>query len=180
MTTLITPGIGAPATYTPPPAPGVGTIAGLGSIFFDLHQSGALGGMWSVLRNAGGPPGFPPGGTTNPDGSLSATQAGQFILPPNHANPTNPWPSLWQGTWTPSTYTPRSVTFTSAPAAAAGTSHSSILIQFGPDPENNPQYVGKFVGGIFGSTGQIPVVPAPWSLATFTLAGALARRRRAT
>src|SRR4051812_24370991 len=32
----VTPGIGSNATYTPPPAPGTGTIAGLGSVFFDL------------------------------------------------------------------------------------------------------------------------------------------------
>lgn len=180
ITTLITPGVGSIVTYQAPPAPGHGTIAGMGSIFFDLLPTNAMGGLWSHVRVANSPFPPPPANTT-PEGGLSAGQAGQFVLPGLIANPSNPYENLWQATWTPSNYSARPVTFTSVAAAAAGMNHSSILIQYGTEPgAGYPLYVGRFIDGIFGNTGPIPVVPAPWSLATLALASALTRPRRAT
>jgi hypothetical protein len=172
----ITPGIGSNATYTPPPAPGTGTIAGLGSIFFDLTQSNAQGGTWNNIGRATGW-NLGSGGTGNAGGGLDAAQAGQFVLPGSVANSTNPVANIWRGVWTPSTYANRTVTFTSVAAAAGGANHSSILIQYGVDPDGNPQYVGKFVGGVFGNV-NIPVVPSPSSLALLGLGGLVAGRRR--
>lgn len=175
----VTPGIGSPATFVPPPAPGSGTIAGLGSAFFDLLQTNAQGGTWSNFTRT---PGFNIGGaasqgTPNLDGSLSAVQVGQFVLPGQFANSTNPLNNVWQATWNPSNYTIRNITFQAVPALASGGNHSSILIQYGPDPENDPQYVAKFVGADFGSI-VIPVMPTPSSLTLLGLAGLAAAHRR--
>ncbi|MFN0131150.1 MAG: PEP-CTERM sorting domain-containing protein [Phycisphaerales bacterium] len=186
----IAPGIGSTATYTPPPPPGTGTIAGLGSIFLDLIGTNFNGGTWSTItRNAATNPGGIAGGgnwtlgapgTGQANGDITAVQAGQFVLPGSTANSLNPIGNIWRGTWTPSNYTGRTVSLAAVAAAAAGMNHSSILIQYGVDANGDPQYVGKFIGGSFGGSGNIQIAPAPSSLALLGL-GALAagRRRRA-
>ncbi|MFN0133390.1 MAG: hypothetical protein ACKVW3_12795 [Phycisphaerales bacterium] len=186
----ITPGIGATATYTPPPPPGVGTIAGLGSIFVDLFGTNVNGGAWSnVTRNAAEGPGGVPGGgnwalgspgVPEPNGDMFVIQAGQFVLPGSTANSSNSVANVWRGTWTPSSYSPRMASFQSV-AAGRGHNHSVILIQYGIDANGNPQYVAKFVGGTFGNTGPIPIVPGPGVvvlLAAVVGKRALARQRR--
>src|SRR5688572_28150811 len=89
LTATITPGVGSPVTYTPPPAPGSGTIAGLGSIFFDLTATAnANAGGWSFLGRAAG---FALGGVGTAVGNnMNAAQAGQFVLPGSTANASNP------------------------------------------------------------------------------------------
>jgi len=183
----MTPGIGATVTYTPPPAPGTGTLAGLGSVFFDIGQTNALGGTWNLItRNAGGadingtPNNWTLGGAGvgNAAGGIDAAQAGQFVLPGSTANVSNPIVNIWRATWTPSTYTNRTVTFQSAAAVAAGPNHSSILVQYGLDPNTgDPLYVAKYISAQFGNV-QIPVAPAPASLALLGLGGLVAGRRR--
>ncbi len=150
----IAPGIGAPATYTAPPAPGIGTIAGLGSIFFDLVQTNAQGGTWSVLARPS-PWTLGGAGTGNADGSLSAAQAAQFVVPNNAATSTNPVANIWRGTWTPASYTPRTVRFLAASAAAAQGNDSWILIEY-----SSLQYIPKSVTGVFSFV-DIPMSGSP-------------------
>jgi uncharacterized protein (TIGR03382 family) len=183
----ITPGIGSTATYTPPPPPGSGTIAGLGSIFFDLTGTNLNGGTWSSInRNPGG---TAPNGVLNnwtlgdpgvgqANGNLLNAQAGQFVLPGSTANNSNPVNQVWRGTWNPSSYAARTASFLSSGALPASGNHSSILIQYGLDAGGNPQYVGKFVSGTFGGSGNIPIAPSPSSLALLGLGALVAGRRR--
>lgn len=172
----ITPGIGATATYTPPPAPGAGTIAGLGSVFFDLAQTNAFGGTWTNFNRL---PAFALGANGSPqaDGGIHAAQCGQFVLPGNFANSTNPINNIWQATWNPSDYTIRPITFRVQGAVAGGNNHSSILIQYGTEPgTGDPLYVGRFVDATFG---QVTInIPGPASLAVLGFAGLATIRRR--
>ncbi len=176
ITANITPGIGSPATYTPPPPPGTGTIAGFGSLFLDLLGTNANGGTWSNITRGiwalGG------AGTGQASGNIIDVQAGQFVLPGGTANSSNPINNIWRGVWTPSDYSSRNVGFLSAGAVTSGGQHTSILIKYGTDAGGNDQYVGKFVSGNFGGTGNIPVAPAPSSLALLGLGAMVAGRRR--
>jgi hypothetical protein len=181
LTATVTPGIGSVVTYVPPPQPGVGTLAGLGSIFFDLLGTNADGGAWTVIRrNPGGINwGLGPAGTGQPSGDLVSAGAGQFVLPGATVNSTNPVVNIWIGTWTPASYAPRTASFQSAAAAAAGGNHSSILIQYGNDPNpQKPLVVGRFIDGIFGNSGPISIVPAPAGAAVVFLGALAAARRR--
>jgi hypothetical protein len=94
-------------------------------------------------------------------------QAGQFILPGGTANSANPIPDIWRGVWTPTDYSARFVTWKLFGSGQEG-SALSILIRYGTDPLGNPEYIGKFVPGTYGST-TIPIIPAPASLLTSPL-----------
>ncbi|MFN0134164.1 MAG: hypothetical protein ACKVW3_16740 [Phycisphaerales bacterium] len=184
---LITPGIGSTAIYTPPPPPGTGTIAGLGSIFIDILATNFMGGAWSnITRNAAANPGGTPGGhnwtlggsgSLEGDGNLRAIGAGQFVLPGGTAVSHNPVENIYRATWTPTNYSIRNVAITPAGAAAGGGHHSSILVHYGVTGAGEAQYVGKFVLGSFSGTGPIPVVPAP-GLAGLLYAAAISASRR--
>ncbi len=181
VTVLVTPPIGSPATYTPPPPPGTGTIAGFGTMIVDLvvgtqqSPSPTGAGSWAFIDRA---PGWALGGSGMPSHSgayYHDLQAGQYVFPGGVANPTNPIPDIWRGVWTPIDYSARSVSwslFGSGGAASA----LSILIEFGTDPAGNPWYFPKYVPGTYGST-TIPIIPAPASLLAFS-ALFLQRRRR--
>jgi hypothetical protein len=74
-------------------------------------------------------------------------QAGQFGLPGWTANPANPIPSIWQGTWTPASYSPRSsVWHVNAAVAASPTGYAeqSFLLQYGIGPSGEPLYLSKY------------------------------------
>jgi len=175
LTVTIAPGIGSVLTYTPPPLPGSGTLAGLASVYFDLNQTNALGGTWTLLTRASG---WALGsrGTGNADGSLSAGQAGQFVLPPATANAANPIVDIWSGTWSPSTYSSRTAVFTCVPSLGADGGDCAVLINYGDDPLGHPQYVGWFLSGTPGSV-HIPIVPAPSSMLPLLLCLSPRRRR---
>jgi hypothetical protein len=160
LTVTVSPPIGSPASYTPPPPPGTGTIAGLGSVYLDLLGPATATGAWSFASRA---PGWALGGVGGPSAlgnSFMDIQAGQFIVPPASANPQNPVSGIWHAVWTPDSYAPRNVLFHSA-IAGRGNQGSSILIQYGTDPmTGTPLYVGKFVASQHSQI-SIPIVPAP-------------------
>jgi hypothetical protein len=87
LTATITPGIGSPVTYTPPPAPGVGILAGLGDFSLDLAASANAGaGSWSFLGRRAG---WALGGVGTPVGNnVNTPSAGQLVLPGATANQT--------------------------------------------------------------------------------------------
>ncbi|MFN0134390.1 MAG: hypothetical protein ACKVW3_17895 [Phycisphaerales bacterium] len=170
-----TPAVGSTATYTPPPGTGVGTVAGLGGVFFDIVGDATAQGTWSFHQRSSafslGDPGDElPGGT-------GCTNAGaqQFLLPGQTANSANPALAIWRIVWTPTSYSTRNVTWQGRPTISAPSNHSFLLLQVGPTPD----YVGKYVPGQFGSV-VVPIVPAP-GVGAVVLGGALAatRRRRA-
>ncbi|MFN0131597.1 MAG: hypothetical protein ACKVW3_03545 [Phycisphaerales bacterium] len=176
----VTPGIGATVPYTQPSPPGVGTIAGIGSILVDILGTNVNGGTWSnITRNAEeGPSGIPGGGNwtlggpgwPEPNGDVSFVQAGQFVTPGQTCNSTNPIENMWRATWTPSTYQPRDASFRLV-RQAVSQHMSSIVVQYGIDPNGNPLYLGQFVLGEYGDSGSIPIVPSPGVL---PIAGVLA------
>jgi hypothetical protein len=123
ITALITPPIGSPATYSPPPSPGIGTIAGLSAIFLDLavgsqfNPSPSGAGSWDFIHRA---PGWALGsqGWPTTNGALTWIQAGQFTLPGNTANSANPINDIWQGVWTPASYSERNTVWQIFPGLA--------------------------------------------------------------
>lgn len=181
LTATVTPGIGSPVTYSPPPPPGSGTIAGLGSVFFDLIGTGVMGGTWAANnRTPGGVSwALAPFGQPQPNGDFIAGGAGQFVQPGQVANSTNPVVGIWSMTWTPSVYTIRVASFQSQGAVAGEGNHSSILIKYGEDPNTGaPFYVGRFVDSQFGGSGPIPIVPGPAGLMVLGLGAMVAAGRR--
>ena len=112
-----TPAVGTTVAYTPPPSPGIGTMAGFGSMVVDLcvgprnSPSPSGFGTWSFVQRAPGWAFGDPGNVFFGSGGayFSYLQAGQFVPPPMTANPANPIPDIWLGVWTPASYSDRSV-----------------------------------------------------------------------
>ncbi|MFN0131598.1 MAG: hypothetical protein ACKVW3_03550 [Phycisphaerales bacterium] len=190
LTVTVSPGVGSTVPYSQPAPGGIGKVAGLGSIFFDLIGTNVNGGSWSnFTRNPASNPGGVPGMgnwtiggfTVESNGNLTAVQAGQFVLPGSTAQMANPVVNIFRGTWTPGNYLPRLASMQSQGAAAAPMQHSSILIETGLDPNGDPMYTGKYIAGQFGNTGTIPIVPVPGvGLVLAVAAGVGAARRRGT
>ncbi|MBL9030369.1 MAG: hypothetical protein JNM80_01505 [Phycisphaerae bacterium] len=170
------PPVGSTVIYNPPPPPGVGTVAGLAEVFFDLLGGPTAQGTWSNIVRAPGWAIGSSGGSQAGGAEIRGAAVGQFILPGATANAANPITAAWQGTWTPTSYATRTVTWQSRPAVGSGGNATSLLIQFGVLPTGEPQYVGTFVAGQFGSVA-VPIVPAP-GVGVVALAGAAALVRR--
>jgi hypothetical protein len=162
---------GSPATYTPPPGTGQGTIGGLASIFFDLTGGAGAEGAWGPITRPGA---WAVGsaGTITSSGIVDA-MAGQFPL--GLGNPSNYISNIWRVVWTPGEYTPRSAPFTASKSSSTLGTGAALYIEYGGDPED-PVYVSKAVAADFGSL-QIPVVPSPTTLVIVS-AGLLAAARR--
>ena len=180
ITAQVTPPVGSPVTYSPPPAPGTGVIAGLGSMFVDLavgnqsNPSPSGAGSWSSIERASGWALGGAGEPTSGGARVMYITAGQFVSPGTTVNPANPILDIWQGVWTPLVYSDRAVTWRLF-STLSGIGAASILIQYGQDPSGNPLYTGEYVPATYGST-TIPIIPAPASL--FALSAILLQRRR--
>lgn len=118
---------------------------------------------------------------------------GQFPTDPSGVAQLNPISNLDRLGWTPASYAQRTQTFSAAPAAGAGANAVGLYIDFsGMTVNNDPNLgpVGEYqpgsTGGVayiplssvtFGSV-NIPIAPAPASLALLGLGGLIAGRRR--
>jgi hypothetical protein len=181
ITAAITPAIGSTVTYTPPPPPGTGTLAGLGAFIVDLTAGNSIppspsgAGSWSAVERAPGWAIGDPGSSGYGGALFRDIQAGQ--LPPlgATANSSNPVNDIWRGVWTPAVFSDRLLTWTLLPPITAGPTNA-VLIQYGTNTAGNPLYVAKFVIGTYGST-TIPIIPAPASILALS-ALFLQRRRR--
>jgi hypothetical protein len=179
---------------------GAGNISGLGTLFMDIlgTRAGTFAGSENPImagfggttgnattRDRYGRPVDGDGGwrtgpwVLNPD-PISGTavanlQAGQFPLPGGDVNPAQPVNEIVRVRWTPATYDAGNVSFTPQKAAAATTgvqlyvtdaaqSHTAINVEI-----PNITWVG---------VSNIPIVPAPSSLALLGLGGLLVARRR--
>jgi len=165
-------------------------VAGLDAAEFDFIGSANSTGTWLQggpgFNGATGPnwgrrSGFEVGGVGDPIGpgaSLSHVATGQLVLPGGTANPVNPVDEIWRGRWTPAEYSSRLVTFTGQdPFVHPNGGYSYVIVQYGTDPQGHPQYLGKKMIAEYSSI-QIPVVPAPGSIALLGGFGLLAARRR--
>ncbi len=185
--------VGQTTTFTPPPAPGSGIIAGLGSVLYRLDGTGAdATGTWvnrsfaSFVSAASGWAGTSTGSVIGGGAGIDNWGTGQFPAPGATANGLNPLTDFYRGAWTPTSYTARTVNFKAGAGSAAPTNQqNAALINYGiaqPDPTDPTtwyeQYVSKFFGSDFGNGINIPVAPAPSSVALLGLGALVAGRRR--
>ena len=155
------PPVGTQVTYAPPPGTGVGTVAGLGSAWFDVvGECAPVHGQWTLSgpgfvgttgTTFGRRTGWALGGVGTPqaDGAVRDAQAAQLPAPGTTANATNPVAEIWRGRWSPSSYAVGVRFFNLAPPAASGGTHSSILVRYGSDPGGNPLYVAVLVPSFY-------------------------------
>lgn len=192
----------SPPVGTPVETPhGAGTVAGLASIFFNLHGSGAPAGSW---RTSG--PGF--NGTPEIDGPLTNTNwqsfgrrvdaAGGWAIGGAGAqgggpmgwtihdyvaaqagqfplsvpgNSFNPIREIMRMEWTPDDFTTRMITFQSASATHGGV---WLLVEL---PGNIHTTINVPMANISWGAVQIPV-PSPSGMLVLAGGGVLAARRR--
>jgi hypothetical protein len=121
ISVLVTPPIGSTSTYPPPPLPGTGTLAGFAPLPLTCLQP-----VRNAVRRRSGfveldfaRPRLGLGRAGSPSGSgwaFAFIQTGQFVTPGMTANSSNPIPNIWQGVWTPSVFSGRSVSWTLSPS----------------------------------------------------------------
>jgi len=168
------------ASYTPPtPAPGSGTIRGLGSGFLDLHVTSNAGGQGQWLVSGTGLGVLPawdlvgPGGWGTPangGANLLNIQFGQFPVNPGAVVTTNPIGDIWRGAWIPASYTVRDITFTTAPAAPSQGVASSVIFK-----TSTTQIAGVNALSVMGSV-TVPI-PGPGVLGVMGVGGVWLGRR---
>jgi len=184
---------------------GGGYITGLGTAYLDLRSTaGDATGLYNggvtvpastsvgPSANTGGTTGYGVRGGWRLGGNAANGQPvsngfsnfgpGQLPTDPSVANVTNPITNIIRMGWSPSSYAQRTQTFSVSGAAGAGANAVGLYIDL--DGTGGPG-TGT-VGGVayiplssisFGSV-NIPVAPAPASLALLGLGGLIAGRRR--
>lgn len=178
------------ASYTPPsPAPGSGTIRGIGSGFIDFNgtanNGGNAQGTWNTdFVNPGLGPiadlwdlvGSTAWGTpANSGANLTNIQFGQFPTSAAGIFTTNPVNLMYQALWTPNSYANRTVTFNIAAAAASQGNPSSVMFK----TLNGTTQGVAGVNCLSAFNGiSFAVIPAPSSLALLGVGGLLVGRRR--
>lgn len=172
-----------------------GTVRGLGSAVYDLVGDGgaaSASGNWtnilgpgSVLT-AGGTGGFSASG-----GAILQNFGGQqFIAPGGSANAANPGgplgTTITRSVWQPASYANRTVNFLGRGSVNVPSGQqNAVLVAYSvnqPDPQDpatwNDNLVGKYFGTTFGQGLNIPIAPAPSSVALLGLGALIAGRRR--
>jgi len=176
-----------------------GTIVGLGTAYFDIRSTaGDAAGLYnggvtvpastSVGPNANtaGTAGYGVRGGWRVGGNAAnGTQAangfqnigpGQLPTDPGSANATNPIAGLERLGWTPNSYVQRTQTFTVSGAAGAGANVIGLYLDLDGGTTGGVAYIP--LSSISLGSVQIPVAPAPASLALLGLGGLVAGRRR--
>ncbi len=128
---VVSPSVGSAVVYTSPPGTGVGTVAALGSITFEVRGCDVPAGTWTLsgagfhgttgttfgLRNGWG---VGSAGAGQAGGHVTGCQGGQPFFgvgPPNAANPVS---EIWRGRWAYSTFEPgRWLRFSVIPLSAS-------------------------------------------------------------
>jgi hypothetical protein len=188
--------VGQTTTYTTPAPGGTGTIRGIGSAVYDLigdNNAATANGTWMAPGagftgpgapfNSGQSPGTPQAGGASVHGMGGA----QFLVPGQSANGINNNQQLFRGVWTPASYANRTVNFRARASVLVPTGEqNSILLAYGlgtgtdtnGDPFNFDLLVGKYLATDFGNGINIPIAPAPSSLALLGLGALVAGGRR--
>jgi len=189
--------VGQTTTYTIPAPGGIGTVKGIGSVVYDLvgdeNQPSAFGSWFPWALGPSTPPfafGNSPGGIPQAGGAtLHGIGGAQFMTPGSTASPINNNVQIYRNSWTPNSYSPRTVNFLARPSifVPAG-EHSTTLFSYGigtgihtsGEPFNYDLYYSKYIGADFGQGLNIPIAPAPASLAlcAAVLIPSLRRQRR--
>jgi hypothetical protein len=177
LTIQYSPPAGTVVNYSAPPGSGVGQVAGLASIIYDLAGiTPGWEGTWSHLSRRGGW-GLGSAGSPGWGGNgIEFLQAGQFPFPGQVANPMNPAEAIWSGVWTPAVYSQRSTVFrgqTRTPSYGSG-----LYVQYDTDPVGgHPLYVSVRTLADHHHAVEIPIVPAPGPAVVGLLALGLGARR---
>jgi hypothetical protein len=179
--------------------PVTGTIKGIGSLTYDLvgdNGAATANGTWGgFIGGFVGPTGngapFSAGtvspGTVQPGGSAVHGMGGaQFIASGAGvtANGTNNNVQIFRGVWQPASYAQRTVNFAARASVLVPVGEqNSVLVAYalGTDQNTGDEfdiYVGKYIGSTFGNGINIPVAPAPSSLALLGLGALVAGGRR--
>ena len=180
--------IGQTTTYTPPPPPGNGTVRGIASMIYNFDGTGSdATGTWGP-RSINGvlSAGAFTGNSLNGGATLDSFGGGQFVAPGGSANSTNPIANAFRGVWTPTSYVGRTVNWKCSPGTAAPTGQQNgMMLAYGvqqPDPSDPTTWFDdlytKYVGSDFQNGINIPIAPAPSSVALLGLGALVAGRRR--
>ncbi len=183
--------VGQTIAYTNP-SNGIGTVRGLGTVTYDLVgdlNAATANGAWSSLLGADVPfTNGQTGGTAQPGGSSVFGMGGsQFIGPGGSVNNTNNNVQVFRGVWTPASYANRTVNWKAGGSSLAPAGQgNSVLLAYGlastfnaaGDPITFDQLVGKYIGVGTGNGLNIPIAPAPSSLALLGLGALVAGGRR--
>jgi hypothetical protein len=181
ITATMSPAVNTVIGFTGGQGGPTGTLRGIASGFLDLTGAGGTQGTFNLdpLAGYGTDPSWDlvgPGGYGTPNGTgLLNIQFGQFPTGSSSVNTTNPIVNVWNTVWTPADYTGRTVTFGTTDGSAAGPGNASAVIVKWGALNGNIQATTAL--STFGSV-DIPVVPAPSSLALLGLGGLIAGRRR--
>jgi len=187
--------VGQTTTYTTPAPGGTATVRGLGSAVYDFIGDGnaaTANGTWGGFTGGfSGPINGQPfqsglsAGTAQAGGSSVHGMGGaQFLLPGSSANGLNANVQVFRGVWRPNSYANRTVNFTARASILVPTGEqNSILVAYGlgTDPDTGANFdllVGKYLATAFGQGINIPIAPAPSSLALLGLGALVAGGRR--
>ncbi|MBX3377931.1 MAG: PEP-CTERM sorting domain-containing protein [Phycisphaeraceae bacterium] len=193
--------VGQNTTVTNPVTqqPVTGTIKGIGALTYDIvgdNGANTANGTWGgFIGGFVGPTGngapFSAGtvspGTVQAGGnSIFGTGGSQFIASGAGvtANGTNNNVQIFRGVWQPADYSARTVNWRArASVLVPAGEQNSVLVAYalGTDQNTGDEfdiYVGKYIGSTFGTGVNIPVAPAPSSLALLGLGALVAGGRR--